>query len=412
MEPSEAKRTSERSTRASAPPRPFEFHEPFDPEFAREVIDQVFQPLLEHYFRPRLLGAQRIPERGPLILAANHSGNAFPYDGMVLDSMLWRRMDYRPELKFRSVFEKELAITWWMRPFGLDNFWRRCGGVDMSFDNFDRLLARRERVIYFPEGVPGIGKGFHRRYQLQPFHTSFINLAARHGAPVYPLYIINAEWVIPFSFTLKPVDWLMQKLFHVPFLPLPAAPIGILFPFAWYLTLPARMILVVGEPIDVAAMVAEAGITELDRASRSQLQGIADRVRAQMQRELTRNVKRYGRWPYQVRSLRRAWRQARRQRQLRRVLPTGWAPSFVRFERDRHRPPARGGLHSLLRDWDLIGFYLPFGWALLSAARAWRRYPCGYRGLDGDQRREIEGNFYWRLSERPLPPRDPGSAKE
>jgi hypothetical protein len=59
-----------------------------------------------------------------------------------------------------------------------------------------------------------------------------------------------------------------------------------------------------------------------------------------------------------------------------------------------------------LRDWDLVGFYLPLGWPVLSAARAWRRYPYGYRGIDPDQRREIEGDFYWRLSERPLPPRD------
>ena len=48
----------------------------------------------------------------------------------------------------------------------------------MTFDNFERLLARGERVIYYPEGVRGIGKGFHRRYELQRFHTSFITLAA------------------------------------------------------------------------------------------------------------------------------------------------------------------------------------------------------------------------------------------
>ena len=405
-ESTEAGRDADRHGPPSAPPRPFGYYDPFDPEFAREAIEQVFRPLLDHYFRPRLLGAHRLPQNGPLILAANHSGNAFPYDAMVLDSVLWRRKGYRSEFKFRSVFEKKLALTWWMRPFGLDNFWRRCGGVDMSFDNFNRLLDRRERVIYYPEGVPGIGKGFRRRYQLQPFHTSFVTLAARHGAPVYPLYIINAEWVIPFSFTLKPVNWLMRKLFHVPFLPLPAAPIGILFPFAWYLTLPARMVMVVGEPIDVAAMLAEEGITALDRPHHAELQKVAGRVRAKMQRELSRNVRRYGRWPYQVRSLRRAWRRARQQRRLSWVLPTGWAPRFVRFERNRHRPAARNRLRALLRDWDLIGFYLPLGWPLLSLARAWRRYPCGYRGMSRDQRREIEGDFYWRLAERPLPPRE------
>ena len=80
------------------------------------------------------------------------------------------------------------------------------------------------------------------------------------------------------------------------------------------------------------------------------------------------------------------------------------ALAYLRLERDRRRAPARNRLHALLRDWDLIGFYLPFGWPLLSLFRALRRPPCGYRGLSRDERRERQGNFLWRLSERPLPP--------
>ena len=55
--------------------------------------------------------------------------------------------------------------------------------------------------------------------------------------------------------------------------------------------------------------------------------------------------------------------------------------------RDLERPPARNGLHPILRDWDLIGFYLPFGWPLLSLARIFRRPPYGYRGLRGQSGR-------------------------
>jgi 1-acyl-sn-glycerol-3-phosphate acyltransferase len=195
---------------AAAPaPEPYE---PFDPDYTAAVIREVFSPIARHYFRAELIGAERLPPEGPLVLAPNHSGNAFPYDGMVLDGLLWDRDGFRPERKFRSVFEKELAVTWWMRPFGIDNFWRRCGGIDLTFDNLDRLLARGERLIYYPEGVPGIGKGFFRRYRLQRFSTSFVLLAARHGAPVYPVSIVNAEWVIPFCFTLPPLDRLMQRL--------------------------------------------------------------------------------------------------------------------------------------------------------------------------------------------------------
>ncbi len=278
----------------------------------------------------------------------------------------------------------------------------------MTFDNFDRLLARGERVVYFPEGVPGIGKGFRRRYRLQPFHTSFITLAARHGAPVHPLYVINAEWVLPFSFTLPPLDRLMQRWFRVPFLPLPIAPLGMVFPWAWYIAMPARLTFVVGEPIDMAAEVAQAGVTDLHDPQRDRLRAVAEGVRASMQAELDRLVRRFGGRPYQWRSLRRALARAWRKGRLRHALPPGWPTTLIPYVRDTERPPARNRLHAVLRDWDVLGFYIPFGWPLLSLTRALRRPPCGYRGLTRQQRREREGRRVWRLAERPLPRRDPG----
>jgi 1-acyl-sn-glycerol-3-phosphate acyltransferase len=377
-------------------------YEPFDPDYLGSALDEVFEPLIRHYFRPVLLGAERIPEHGPLILAPNHSGNAFPYDGMMLDAQLWEREGRPRQGKIRTVYEKELAVTWWMRPYGIDNFWRRGGGVDLTFDNFDRLLGSGERLVYYPEGVPGIGKGFFRRYRLQRFSTSFIILAARHRAPVFPVYIVNAEWVIPFCFTVPWLDRLMQRLFHVPFLPLPAAPLAILFPWMWYLTLPARMIFVVGEPLDMRQLAAEAGITDLDDPDRVALRRLADRVRDRCQIELDQQVGFHGRRPYDARLLgRELWRG---RRQLGKILPIGWPITFQRHDRDRRRPPARNWLHALLRDWDLLFFYLPLGWPLLSLARRLRRPPCGFRGLTERERRDAEGNFHWHLKDRPLPP--------
>ncbi len=383
------------------PPR--EPSDPFDPEYSTSVMEELLGPIVHSYFRPRLLGGERIPADGPLILAPNHSGNSFPYDGMVLDGLLWQRAGLAPERKFRSVFEKELAVTWWMRPFGIDNFWRRGGGVDLTFDNFDRLLARGERILYYPEGVPGIGKGFFHRYELQRFSTSFVILAARHGATVLPVSIVNAEWSIPFCFTWKPLDRLVQALLHIPFLPLPAAPLGILFPWMWYLTLPARMIFVVGEPLDMRALLAEQGVADLDDPDRARLRAAADAVRARCQEDLDRAVARYGKRPFEARSLvRRLWRNRRR---LLALTPLGWPLTFVRHERDRRRPPAASRLGAICRDLDLAAFYLPLGWPLLTLFRRLRRPPYGFRGLSRAERDEREGNYHWHLKDRPLPPR-------
>ena len=66
-------------------------YEPFDHTYCHDLMRRVIAPIADHYFRPRIIGAEKIPARGPLILAANHSGTAFPYDAIVLDFALWQR---------------------------------------------------------------------------------------------------------------------------------------------------------------------------------------------------------------------------------------------------------------------------------------------------------------------------------
>lgn len=375
--------------------------DPFDVEFCRALERQVLGPISRIYFRARIIGTERLPKQGPLILAANHSGNAFPHDGIILDAALWRRDGMRPDRKFRTVYEPELTQVWWMRPFGIDDFWRRGGGVDMTFDNFEKLIERGERILYFPEGVPGIGKGFNHRYQLQPFKTSFILLAGRHQVPVYPVYAINAEWVHPFGYCIPALDRLMQRVFHVPFLPLPIGLLACVFPWMWYLAFPCRMVFAVGKPIDVPGLLWLEGVTDCEHPDRGALRRVAERVRRLMQEELIALVAEHGRRPYHFQSL---WRALKRSwGRWRVVLPWGWPVAYLRLERDRRRPPARNRLHALLRDWDLIAFYLPFGWPLLSLFRALRRPPCGHRGVSREERRLRQGNYLWRLAERPLP---------
>ena len=377
--------------------------EPFQLDFAHDVSEHLLGPINESWFRAKLFGRERIPEQGPVILAANHSGNAFPYDAIVCDGLLWKLDGYTRASKLRTVYEKELSYVWWMRPFGIDDFWRRGGGVDMLFDNFEELLRRKERVLYFPEGVPGIGKGFHRRYQLQRFSTSFVLIGARTKTPVLPLYMINAEWINPFGFPFKPLDRFMQRFFTVPFLPLPIGILAIIFPWMWYLALPAKLVFVVGEPIDIAALVKEAGITDLEQPDRERLRAVSARVQAKMQHELNELVQLHGRRPYRFGELWRKLWEARGH--LWRVLPTGWPVAFVRHERDCTREAPRSWLHAVVRDLDLIGYYLPFGWPILSLCRWLRKPPYGYRGLSKEKAREKRGEFIWRLSERPLPPR-------
>ena len=307
---------------------------------------------------------------------------------------------YQTVPKVISVGAPKLAAVWWMRPFGLDDWWRRGGGVDMKFDNFDRLLERGERVIYYPEGVPGIGKGFLRRYQLQHFYSSFVVLAARHHAPVCPVSVVNAEWVNPTSVTFRPLDRFFYKVFGLPFFPIPIVFLVLVFPFLFYLAFPCHMIFLIGTPLDVRALVREAG-GDPDDLTREVVLDVAERIRAMAQERLDRAVEQYGDRPYALKTL---WRELKSIRgRIFRTTPLGWPFSFIQHDRDLHRPPARNRLHAALRDLDILAWYLPLGWFLIALLRAIRRPPYGYRGLSEQERREKEGAYLWLLDRRPLP---------
>ncbi|HEX6747465.1 MAG TPA: 1-acyl-sn-glycerol-3-phosphate acyltransferase [Longimicrobium sp.] len=387
------------------PPEPAEPapHDPIDWDYIESLNRGFLGEIVDHWFRGRIIGAEKIPETGPLIIAPNHSGNAFPHDAVVLDGLLWRHYGLSRAGKCRSVYTPQLAAVWWMRPYGLDNWWRRGGGVDMTFANYDALLARGDKVVYYPEGVPGIGKGFLKRYQLQHFHSSFVALAAKHRAPVYLVSVVNAEWVNPTSVTFEWLNRLFRNTVGLPFFPIPTVFLAILFPFVFYLGFPCRMVFVVGDPVDVRELLREEGETDLEHPEREAVLRVAERVRRLAQERLDSAVVEHGAKPWDVRGLVRSMRRLKGRIWSR--TPLGWPYAYVRHDRDRRRPPARNALHAFLRDWDILFYYLPLGWIGLALARMLRKPPCGYRGLSRRERIEREGSFRWTLDTRPLPPR-------
>jgi len=379
-------------------------HDPIDWSYLyRLAEDGPMYDIIDHYFRARIIGQGKLPDEGPIVAAPNHSGNAFPHDAIVLDALMWRRDGLTKASKFRSVYTPQLAATWWMRPFDMDNWWRRVGGVDMTVGNFDRLLRRGDRLIYYPEGVPGIAKGFLRRYQLQPFSRSFVLMAARHDAPVYPISIVNAEWVNPTSITFETIDVWCRKHLGIPFLPLPIAPLAALLPFVFYLAFPCQMTFVVQDPIDVRAMLREAGCTDLDDPDRRELARVAEQVRRRCQSMLDDAVAEYGQKPYDLSSLvRELWALGTRALA---ATPLGWPVSYGHHERNVRRDREAHGLWGAVQDADLAAWYLPLGWLAVALLRELRRPPCGYRGLDEDERRATEGSYRWSLKDDPLPER-------
>ena len=178
------------------------------------------------YFRVRSCGAQNIPARGGVILAANHSGT-LPFDGAMLYHDVIEHTDPpRIPRALADVFVPRL-------PF-VGTWFSRIGIVNGARGNVRHLLRQGELILVFPEGTPGIGKPFRDRYKLQQWRVGHAELALRCKAPVVPVAIIGAEEQWPL---LMRIDGF--HLLGAPYLPIPMVP----FP------LPVRYHIHYGEPI-------------------------------------------------------------------------------------------------------------------------------------------------------------------
>ncbi len=49
------------------------------------------------------------------------------------------------------------------------------------------MLESEEAILVFPEGVRGINKLFHERYQLKNFGLGFMRLALETNTPIVPV---------------------------------------------------------------------------------------------------------------------------------------------------------------------------------------------------------------------------------
>ncbi|MHB8876245.1 MAG: 1-acyl-sn-glycerol-3-phosphate acyltransferase [Myxococcaceae bacterium] len=185
----------------------------------------VVKPLYRGYFRVRSYGAERVPAKGPAIIAANHSG-MLPVDGM----MLWTDVVTRVGRVPRVVSDHFVPAL----PF-VGTFFARSGMVGGSRGNLMALLEAGELLALFPEGTPGIGKGFARRYQLQNWRVGHAELAIRFRAPVVPVAVVGAEesWIQIAKLRR------LGHLFGWPHIPVPLTP----------LPLPARYHILYGEPL-------------------------------------------------------------------------------------------------------------------------------------------------------------------
>ena len=197
----------------------------FDPRVLA-IAARLGSLLYERYFRVRSSGIEHVPRRGAAILAANHGGT-LPLDAALIVLDVLRRTD--PPRAARPIGDVFIPLLPWVGAL-----FTRIGMVGGARNNFRHLLENGELPLVFPEGVPGIRKGFRRRYRLEAWRVGHVELAIRHRAPIVPAAVIGAEEAWPMIARIDAFHW-----FGAPYLPIPLSP----------LPLPVRCHIHYGEPI-------------------------------------------------------------------------------------------------------------------------------------------------------------------
>ncbi|MFK0265817.1 lysophospholipid acyltransferase family protein [Streptomyces angustmyceticus] len=133
--------------------------------------------LMYGLWRPRVLGAWRVPSAGPVILAVNHSHGI---DGPMLMGTAPRPVHF--------LIKKEAFVG------PLDPFLRGIGQLKVDRDTTDRkaitdalgVLARGGVLGIFPEGTRGEG-------DFASLRTGLAYFAVRSGAPVVPVAVLGGK---------------------------------------------------------------------------------------------------------------------------------------------------------------------------------------------------------------------------
>ena len=239
----------------------------FDPEFNSRVLMPMARVLYQRWFGVQMRGLAHVPDAGPALVVANHSGT-LPVDAVMLQAGLH---DEHPAHRNLRLLGADLVYE---IPL-LGPIARKGGHTRACPANAHVLLRSGEVVGVFPEGFKGTGKPFTDRYQLRRFgRGGFAVSAIRAGVPIVPCAIVGAEEIYPLLGNARPVAELLG---------LPYFPITPLFPWLGPIgavPLPSKWIIEFCPPVPTCDY--EPG-SENDPAVIADLTG---RVRGTIQRKL------------------------------------------------------------------------------------------------------------------------------
>jgi 1-acyl-sn-glycerol-3-phosphate acyltransferase len=207
----------------------------FDPEFL-SIIQPFMSFMYRRYWRVRTSGMENVPEDGPALLTANHSGQ-LPWDGAMVASAVY--LEHPTQRLVRSLY-----ASWFPTLPFFSSIFVKAGQTLASVENGTRLLEENQLVAVYPEGIKGVGKLYRDRYRLVRFgRGGFVRMALRAQAPIIPVSVVGAEETYISLYKSETI----ARLIGFPFFPI--TPTWPLLGLLGFVPLPTRWYIDFGEPI-------------------------------------------------------------------------------------------------------------------------------------------------------------------
>jgi 1-acyl-sn-glycerol-3-phosphate acyltransferase len=232
-----------------------------EPEATAELIDAPLDLLYRWWWRVEVVGLERLPRRGPLLVVANRAGTLLPYEAFILARALG---SIPPDGRAA----RPLVDDWLLRVPLVGGAAAALGAVTASPAVLRRVLTAGEVAITFPEGPDAVAKPVAHWYRLLAFTGgSLLRVAVEAGVPIVPVAVIGAE-------ETQPVFWRAERLGYL--LGLPAVPVT-----PALVPLPTKWTIHVGEPLDPPSGTSDRRVLRsLQARVRERLQGlVSDGVR-------------------------------------------------------------------------------------------------------------------------------------
>lgn len=241
----------------------------------KKTVSRLWLQLLRNYFRIEIVGIEHIPRKGSALIIPNHSG-FLGADAVLLTFLIKRATRRRARLLAHRAFfdfSKKLKIV--SESFGLKK-----AGIASGIE----ILNRGQLLILFPEGESGNFKATSHAYELQLFHTGFLRIALRTGAPILPCFIIGAE---ESHLNLGHLDF--SSFMRGLKIPLPVN----------FVPLPAKWKIVILPPLDLKKVcqkrfqsLPDAEFVETLLGNQKELERMAKKIRKDLQKKITDELKR------------------------------------------------------------------------------------------------------------------------